>query len=453
MNNINNLSNLQKTSKTIFLIFGGGGFIGSNLAIQLAKEKQLVFLIDKKFDKYDFLIKNLEKSKDNAEDNTKELQKIQKNIQKIYNNFAFTKSKEMNGLLQFLKEKQFNLVILNLTATLGPQNVLNSTHYLEYELQTFNGILTILNILKNQNKILNYYYFTTSETNGDQNYLQEDESPRIIQSIESSVYQRQKYSVSKIFFNYYFKEFCKNNNINYYEIIPFNVVGSNQDLSFENFVIPKLINDIFKGKITLYGNSEETIGNQERNFIHVEDFSRILTKLIKVHLLDFNIRLNIDKKEIFYFKELNQNLKEPKKLQSFNIANIANTIKIKKLLSLILMILSEEIKIIINNIENLELKLKLKKILFSKNSILSLDERRKKKLEKLFLSPDNEKLYQEIYDIIYNPKLEKIIDPSLTGESKRIPKLKRINFLLKEKPRITLKEIIKEIIYVYLRQA
>ena len=29
-----------------------------------------------------------------------------------------------------------------------------------------------------------------------------------------------------------------------------------------------------------------------------------------MHLLDFNISLSIDKKEIFYFKELNQNLKE-----------------------------------------------------------------------------------------------------------------------------------------------
>ena len=99
--------------------------------------------------------------------------------------------------------------------------------------------------------------------------------------------------------------------INLLIVRPFNVVGKWQN---EEFVIPKMILDgKLKKKIEVYD------GNQERIFIHVDDFNN-------------------------YINELNQKIIELnlKDLIIFNIANLRNNIKIINLAQLIQKILYDK---------------------------------------------------------------------------------------------------------------
>jgi nucleoside-diphosphate-sugar epimerase len=278
------------------ILIGGGGFIGTNYQ-NIFPDKKLI-IIDKNF-----------KHKFNNE-----------NFNYIKSDILISDKKShilniINDLI--LKNNYSNITIHAYAATLGIKTVIESEFYIQNEIKIqmnqFKIILAILDLLKNNFKKyqLNIIYYSSSEVYGDASFMQENSYLKIKGG--EDFYKRRRYASSKLLTEDLYLEFYNQNKdyINLLIVRPFNVVGKWQN---EEFVIPKMILDgKLKKKIEVYD------GNQERIFIHVDDFNN-------------------------YINELNQKIIELnlKDLIIFNIANLRNNIKIINLAQLIQKILYDK---------------------------------------------------------------------------------------------------------------
>ena len=219
--------------------------------------------------------------------------------------------------LKYVKSNEI-IEIHHLAANVGVESIVNNSKYFNEEILLNYSVNEFLKNLKLKvgNKI-NFIYYSSSEVYGDLEY-QFENKPIQSSSIEDEKFLRNRYGVQKLFGEYYFKDICKNLDINYLVIRPYNVVGIGQR---EEFVIPKMVKDaVIDNKITIYGD-----GKQQRIFIHIEDF---------INAVDFSIDKILNKKEFNF--------------EIINIANISNYISIEKLAKLIADKVAYAIKELVN---------------------------------------------------------------------------------------------------------
>jgi len=285
----------KRTRNKNIIIIGGGGFIGSYLAKDLSQiDDNNVIVLDRQFDIFNkFEIFN------KIENNSKS---IYQNIKIIEYDLTSEDPIPFTKLINYLDPDK-EILIFNLAAIVGPKLVISKINYMDYELQLQLKIKKIIEFLIDKLYIINsFIYFSTSEVYGDQVY-QNEHHELILPNIENKNFDRNRYSISKNYFENYWKEFFINlklknnfNNFKYLIIRPFNVIGPFQR---NDFVIPIMINKVLNNEeIIVYGD-----GSQRRNFIYIDDFIYAL-KLIIDSDLDYEI---------------------------FNIANLNNTITIKSL--------------------------------------------------------------------------------------------------------------------------
>ena len=268
------------------IITGGAGFIGFNLASQLAKENYNVIIWDNlSRGKYDDNLKNLLKEKN--------VKFIRKDLTKKIN------SKKMNVSH-----------IFHLAGSVGVSNI-NKNPYNSF----LNNFLTLKNIvefnrgLKKQAKLI---LFSTSEVYS--NLIKKKmirfpikETNDII--IENKIINRDSYFLSKIFN----EKFLQLSNSNYLILRPHNIFGPRMGY---NHVVPELakrmLNNKNKKEIKIYSP------NHSRAFCYIDDAIHQILKL-----------------------SMNKNIKN----EIFNIGNMQEEIKMMDIANKIKLILNINLKL------------------------------------------------------------------------------------------------------------
>ena len=268
------------------IITGGAGFIGFNLASQLAKENYNVIIWDNlSRGKYDAYLKNLLRKK----------------------NVKFIKK----DLTKKINVKKMNVShIFHLAGSVGVSNV-NKNPYNSF----LNNFLTLKNIvdfnrsLKKQAKLI---LFSTSEVYS--NLIKKKmirfpikETNDII--IENKIINRDSYFLSKIFN----EKFLQLSNLNYLILRPHNIFGPRMGYSH---VVPELakrmLNNKNKKEIKIYSP------NHRRAFCYIDDAIHQILKL-----------------------SMNKNIKN----EIFNIGNMQEEIKMMDIAKKIKLILNISLKL------------------------------------------------------------------------------------------------------------
>jgi len=400
------MADTNTTRKKHFILLGGG-FVGSYLATEILKRS----LEDQDYSyKITVIDKDMNTGTETATDY--KLLKIKENIDKLYPEIdtpekIFEGSEEKMNLLQMdlssftqfpstVINTIFNetdplenyseddrIIIFNLAANLGVQNVIEDKNYLQRELLLQDSLFMInqelyyslIDLEKDPKKILTINYFSTSEVYGDKKYMREDSSCEIHLNNPNYSFERQRYALIKLFTEALYKEFHLNTEIDVNIIRPFNVIGPFQN---ENFVIPKMFSNLINDphKITIYGD-----GLQKRTFIYVKDFV--------VSLLDFIDRKASDEEKRY-------------SCEFINLANIMNVFAVKDL----------AIKIINTVNENNYLK--------------------------NFIPEDSD--YSEVY---FGDFIEYLEVDGYVGEKERVPNINKLYKEYRVKPRTPLTKILK----------
>lgn len=284
------------------ILLGGGGFIGTNLIDQFPNNNYLI---------YDL-----------------EFKKIVEDERYKYVRKDLTESiTDLESFYEFNKNDSIDIFVL--AANLGIQTVITSDNYSSNEMKLQLNMYNLIEKLSEYYKEVNVIYFSTSEIYGNTSLMKE-ETIAII-NLREDFYKRRRYSMIKFATEDMYLELKEKKNVNLLIIRPFNVVGKYQR---EEFVIPKMIYDAkLNQKIQVYN------GSQERAFIHVYDFNKYLSLLLK------NIkRINLES-------------------YIFNIANLKNLTNISNLAIFIQKVLNDEFgfEIEIENINSDEIIIGSKK--------------------------------------------------------------------------------------------
>ena len=215
-----------------YLITGGLGFIGLNLASRLKKNGDNIILVDTK--------------------------KVKKKI-KNYKYYNIDITKNFRTLKKCIKQNNINIII-HFAAFLG----VKKTEINPEKVITVNYIGT-KNVLKacEGTKVKKFLFASSSEVYGDQNiYLSE----------KNECKPKSFYGFAKLKAEELIREYSKKN-FKYQIVRFFNVYGPTQK---KIFVIPKFINLAKNNKnIKIYGS-----GNQIRAFCHVKDAVNGILKVI-----------------------------------------------------------------------------------------------------------------------------------------------------------------------------
>ena len=201
------------------VIFGGSGFLGSNLADEISKSKNKILIIDKK------------------------PKKVLKNFQKQINCDILNLEKYKN-----LISTNSDVYFFSDIADIGYSKI--------YPLETLeNNVLKLIHILKFliKKKIKNFYYASTIYVNNDL----------------GSFYRASKQCAEIII-----SEFSKNYNFNY-TFLRYGSVYGPQAQEWNG--IKKFVKEaMMKGKITYKGNGKEL-----REYIHVKDAAKLTYTAVK----------------------------------------------------------------------------------------------------------------------------------------------------------------------------
>ena len=213
------------------LITGGAGFIGSNLSKYLLKKKHKIFVID-----------NLSVGK-------------KSNLSK---KVKFIKNDILN--IDKIKFKQKIDVIIHLAAL--AEIVIPKDKEGVYYKSNIIGLQKVLNFAS-KNKIKKFIFASSASVYGDtRNKRVKENFPLMPQHY----YAYTKYIGEKMV-----RSYCSVNSINFIILRFFNVYGLKSNAVVAKFLAQKIQNK----KITIYGN-----GKQKRDFIHINDISSVIYKLV-----------------------------------------------------------------------------------------------------------------------------------------------------------------------------
>ena len=275
--------------KKNILITGGSGFIGSNLANNLAKKNFKVFVID------DLSVgdrKNLNRDKN--------IKFFKKNINQID---SINLRAKIHCCIHLAAKAQ-----ILITAK-------NENQYFEDNVA---GLQKTLNFCKIKN-IKKFIFASSASVYGDTKNKKVSENANLS---PLHYYAFSKYIGEKII-----KRYCKLNKINFYILRLFNIYGAKS-----NAVVAKFIAQYLQNKpITIYGD-----GKQSRDFVHVDDLIDVINKLIKNNFTSnvFNVGSS-NSTEINKLKSLisksHSKINLDKRFDDIE-KSIANNLKIKKVL-------------------------------------------------------------------------------------------------------------------------
>jgi UDP-glucose 4-epimerase len=248
------------------LITGGLGFIGSKLAKKLVDQNFIITIIDDKSTGKLSNLKNLYRKKI-----------------KIYNDSILNEK-----LIKKLIYK--NDYIFHLAASVGVKYILeNPIKSLNTNLVGSELVLKYCSIFKKKVLIA-----SSSEVYGLNN--KKEFSEKDIHTIGNSSIFRWSYSASKLVDEFYANAYKIEKNLQVSIIRFFNTVGPGQTGAY-GMVIPRFIESAISNKnIEIYGN-----GNQNRTFLHVDDATDALIKIMTKNKFD---TYNLGGKENIKIKNL-----------------------------------------------------------------------------------------------------------------------------------------------------
>ena len=213
-------------TKTNILIVGGTGFLGTNLALKLTKNKKY---------KVDLLVKN-----------KKKINKALKSTN--YFNCDISNFKDLKKKIQ----KSYHFVI-NLSGNI------NHKKNTETKQVHFNGLKNLVSVIDKKNLKL----FIQTGSSLEYGRMMSPQKEKIICK-PVSFYGEAKYRAS---------QYIIKNLKNYLIIRPYQIYGPYQK---KNRLIPMMINSCLKNE-----KFNCTNGSQLRDFLYVDDFSNLLIKILK----------------------------------------------------------------------------------------------------------------------------------------------------------------------------
>jgi len=216
----------------LYLITGGAGFIGSNIAERLVKDGQKVRVID-----------NL---------STGKIENMDSFIEKA--EFVHGDLRYLNTVMEAMKD--VNYVIHQAALPSVPRSVETP---IESNDNNTNGTLNILYAAK-ENGVKRVVYAASSSAYGESPTL-----PKVETMIPSPL---SPYAVNKLIGEYYCSVFSTVYNLETVALRYFNVFGPRQDpTSYYSAVIPKFIKAMLEGKQpTIFGD-----GEQSRDFTYIDN--------------------------------------------------------------------------------------------------------------------------------------------------------------------------------------
>tara|TARA_B100000989_G_C19524420_1_gene465985 strand:+ start:723 stop:1649 length:927 start_codon:yes stop_codon:yes gene_type:complete len=280
------------------IIFGGSGFIGTNLINKL-KNKETIYSINSK---YIYLINK----KSNIKINLKKITRLLKKDKFIEAYFCSSVRYDFNKY----KNKPLNvykkniLMMINFIQFFSKFEIKKITMISSYAVYGHNRKSNC-----NENEIIDKNYFSKGE----------------------NFYALAKHNQEQLFIS-----FCEQINLEYNIIRLPSIFGENSSLLIKNaHVIPSLIMKLLKKpkKLDIYGT-----GNEEREFIYVGDLIEFLLIIRKVKPLKI---INFGSSKFLKIKDLSNILKQkisPKTILYFNNKSISDVpirfVSNKKLLSI-----------------------------------------------------------------------------------------------------------------------
>jgi nucleoside-diphosphate-sugar epimerase len=132
------------------------------------------------------------------------------------------------------------------------------------------NVLNLAHIHKSSLK--KFIYASSSEIYGEPSILPTPESEKISLNIFAD---RDSYAASKVYGEFAVRLFCKENNMPYTILRPFNTYGSRMDNSKYGQVVPEFIRKLKDKNFTIIGD-----GDQTRSFCHVKDHVILVEKIM-----------------------------------------------------------------------------------------------------------------------------------------------------------------------------
>ena len=262
-----------------FLIIGGAGFIGYNLAKKLSinKKNKIDIIDDFSRGKFDKDFKQLNKL---SNINLKNLDILKNTNIKFKNNYDY---------------------IFNLAAIIGVSNVMKSP----YKVLTNNFMIQskAIIIANKQKKLKKFIFFSTSEVYAGSNLYfrtkipSSESTPLTISNLNNS---RSTYMISKI----YGEAMCYNSNLPFIILRPHNIYGERMGI---NHVIPEVLKRIKK----LKNNHTLKVYTpyHTRSFCYIDDAIEQIIKLTFSKIKNEVFNIGNDKNEISIFDLVKKCLK------------------------------------------------------------------------------------------------------------------------------------------------
>lgn len=299
-------------TKKFYVIFGGGGFIGSNICDNLLDENSHFLIIDLENNKFNLEKLHVFKPKEEVIDR---FDLIKSNVTFKYFDLSFTDSEDQTRLdtlfwdwfiniknVDLLKDKTPELHFINLASIVGVSR--NLTSNFDAEMRITQNVckfikLVLADLILPEFYSVRIWYTSTSELYGD-NSEKLVRNPHLSDSYidlsalyipeysERSHYIYQKFLSKKIFeelglyIQNKYKETKEYMNIDVNILTLFNVVGPLQDP--KNGVFNKFIHNI------LTGYPGTVCSNSVRRYVPVNEVTNVITnvKLSKYHRQQFN---------------------------------------------------------------------------------------------------------------------------------------------------------------------